>query len=88
MTEVGDEVQVAVLDRGIGLDGVASERIFEPFYRSEGARIAANGLGIGLALCQRVVTALGGRIWARPRDGGGAEIGFSLPVARDTDEPG
>lgn len=88
VTEVGDEVQVAVLDRGIGLDDVASERIFEPFYRSEAARTAANGLGIGLALCQRVVTALGGRIWARPRDGGGAEIGFSLPVARDTDEPG
>jgi PAS domain S-box-containing protein len=88
VTEVGREIQVAVLDRGIGLDDVASERIFEPFYRSEGARVAANGLGIGLALCQRVVTALGGRIWARPRDGGGAEIGFALPVALDPDEPG
>jgi PAS domain S-box-containing protein len=85
VTEVGDEVQVAVLDRGIGLDDDACERLFEPFYRSPAARSAANGLGIGLALCQRVVTALGGRIWARPRDGGGAEIGFALPVARDAD---
>jgi PAS domain S-box-containing protein len=88
VTEIGREIQVAVLDRGIGLDDVAAERIFEPFYRSEGARVAANGLGIGLALCQRVVTALGGRIWARPRDGGGAEIGFALPVALDPGEPG
>jgi PAS domain S-box-containing protein len=88
VTEVGDEVQVAVMDRGIGLDDVSTERIFEPFYRSDSARTAATGLGIGLALCQRVVSALGGRIWARAREGGGAEIGFALPVARDVVEPG
>jgi PAS domain S-box-containing protein len=86
VTEVDDEVQVAVFDRGIGLDAETAERLFEPFYRSTSARSAANGLGIGLALCQRVVTALGGRIWARPRDGGGAEVGFALPEARDPDE--
>lgn len=88
VTEVDDEVQVAVLDRGIGLDDVTSERMFEPFYRSTAARTAANGLGIGLALCQRVVATLGGRIWARARDGGGTEVGFALPVAKDPDEPG
>jgi PAS domain S-box-containing protein len=86
VTEVGDEVQVAVLDRGIGLDEDTSERLFEPFYRSTAARSTANGLGIGLALCQRVVTTLGGRIWARPRDGGGAEVGFALPLAHDPEE--
>jgi PAS domain S-box-containing protein len=88
VTEVGDEVQVAVMDRGIGLDDVSTERIFEPFYRADSARTAATGLGIGLALCQRVVSALGGRIWARAREGGGAEIGFALQVARDVVEPG
>jgi PAS domain S-box-containing protein len=87
VTEVDDEVQVAVLDRGIGIDAVTAERMFEPFYRSTAARTTATGLGIGLALCQRVVTALGGRIWARPRDGGGADIGFALPISKDVDEP-
>ena len=87
VTEIEGEIQVAVLDRGIGLDADTAERLFEPFYRSTSARSAANGLGIGLALCQRVVTALGGRIWARPRDGGGAEVGFALPLARDPDDP-
>jgi hypothetical protein len=33
------------------------------------------------------MAALGGRVWARPREGGGAEVGFALPVAIDPDDP-
>jgi PAS domain S-box-containing protein len=91
IAEAGDEVTVEVLDRGIGLDGAEVERLFETFFRSEPARTTANGLGIGLALCNRIVAALGGRIWARPRDGGGAVVGFALPIApepADTAETG
>jgi PAS domain S-box-containing protein len=83
ITTAGGEVLVEVLDRGIGLDDVEVEQLFEPFFRAEPARSAANGLGIGLALCQRIVAALGGRVWARPRDGGGAAVGFALPIAED-----
>jgi PAS domain S-box-containing protein len=79
VTVVGDEAVVLIADRGIGFGETPPERLFEPFYRSQEAKSAANGLGIGLALCQRVVLALGGRIWASPRQGGGAEIGFALP---------
>ena len=75
------EAQVLVLDRGIGLDGSDPELLFAAFYRAEAARIRAAGLGIGLAACRRVVESLGGRIWASPRDGGGAEFGFALPLA-------
>lgn len=67
-------------DRGIGFGDIAPEMLFEPFYRSKEAREAASGLGIGLALCKRIVGVLGGRIWAKPRDGGGAEISFALPI--------
>jgi PAS domain S-box-containing protein len=83
ISEAGDEVVVEVLDRGLGLADVDSARLFEPFFRAEPARSAANGLGIGLALCQRIVDALGGRVWARPRDGGGAAVGFALPIATE-----
>ena len=78
-----DAVEVRILDRGIGFEEGVSERLFEPFYRSEQARGAANGLGIGLALCRRIVDELGGRIWAQPRDGGGAVVAFALPLASD-----
>lgn len=81
----GGEVVVAVRDRGIGFGETPPEQLFQPFFRSEEAQFAATGLGIGLALCQRIVEALSGRIWAKPREGGGAEIGFALPIQHPTE---
>ncbi len=75
------EAQVLVLDRGIGLDGTDTEQLFTAFYRSESARSRSAGLGIGLAACKRVVESLGGRVWAAPREAGGSEFGFALPLA-------
>ena len=40
----------------------------------------AQGAGIGLFVCRRIVTSLGGTIWAKSRPEGGAEFGFSLPI--------
>ena len=76
-----DEARVRVLDRGLGLDDADPARLFSPFYRSSEAQRTASGLGLGLPVCDRIVTALGGRMWAAPRDGGGAEFGFALPLA-------
>lgn len=75
-----DEVVVRVLDRGRGLSGDESARVFEPFYRGAETASTASGVGIGLFVCQRLVEAMGGRIWTHPRDGGGSEFGFALPV--------
>jgi signal transduction histidine kinase len=80
---VSNEAHVLVLDRGIGIDEEEAGRIFTPFYRSEQARVQAAGAGIGLSVCRRVAESLGGRIWARPREGGGTEFGFALPLAPD-----
>jgi signal transduction histidine kinase len=74
------EVTVTVADRGPGIPEDEIEHLFEPFYRAPGARRRAAGLGIGLAVCKRLVEAQGGQIWARNRPDGGAEFGFSLPV--------
>jgi PAS domain S-box-containing protein len=77
----GDQAEVRVLDRGIGMDDADAARLFTPFYRTSAGKKFANGIGIGLAVCKRVVETQGGRIWARPREGGGAELGFALPLA-------
>ena len=75
------EACVRVLDRGIGIEDADTARLFTAFYRTEAAKMRSAGLGIGLAVCRRIVDSLGGRIWARPRDGGGTEAGFALPLA-------
>jgi PAS domain S-box-containing protein len=78
-----DEVHVVVLDRGIGVSEEEAAALFAPFYRTEAGKRHTNGLGIGLAVCKRIVEAHDGRIWAGPRAGGGSEIGFALRLAGD-----
>jgi PAS domain S-box-containing protein len=80
------EARVRVLDRGLGLGDADVERLFSPFYRSSEAQRTASGLGLGLPVCDRIVSALGGRMWAAPRDGGGSEFGFALPLAPTSGE--
>ena len=81
VAEGGDEgVIVRVLDDGPGIDAQTADRLFDLYYRAPAALVKAPGAGIGLFVCRRIVTALGGTIWARERVSGGAEFGFSLPV--------
>jgi signal transduction histidine kinase len=75
------EARVRVLDRGLGLGDADVDRLFTPFYRSVEAQRTAGGLGLGLPVCDRIVTALCGRMWAASREGGGSEFGFALPLA-------
>lgn len=79
----GNEARVTVRDRGIGIPDDNVDRLFTAFYRSDAARRLSGGLGIGLSASKHVVALLGGRIWAHPRDGGGSEFGFALPLAED-----
>ena len=61
---VGEDIRFAVADRGVGLRPDEYERIFEPFYRGDGAKAARpRGTGLGLAICKGIVEAHGGRIW-------------------------
>jgi PAS domain S-box-containing protein len=70
--------QFTVADRGIGLPEGDERQLFELFERGAGVGRVA-GVGIGLAVCRRIVTRHGGRIWCSRRPGGGAEFHFTLP---------
>ena len=72
-------VVISVRDRGPGVPTEDAERIFDPFFRSESSG-GVKGMGIGLAVCKRLIEAYGGRVWLTPHDGGGSDFSFSLPL--------
>jgi PAS domain S-box-containing protein len=80
-----DEVVVRIFDNGPGFPPDDTERLFDLFFRSEGTARAAPGAGIGLFVCARLIRAMGGRIWAANRPGGGAEFGFALRIRGEDD---
>jgi signal transduction histidine kinase len=76
-------VKVTVEDTGEGIDDDVARRMFDRFWRADSARNRfAGGSGLGLAIARGLVEAQGGRIWAEPRESGGARVSFTLPAAR------
>ncbi|HUP54820.1 MAG TPA: ATP-binding protein [Methylomirabilota bacterium] len=74
-----DEVSIRVEDDGPGIAPDEADQLFDLYFRSD-ASAPAPGSGIGLFVCRQLVAAMGGRIWAKSRESGGAEFGFSLPL--------
>jgi len=69
---------VTVRDRGPGIPEADLPHVFERFHRAVEAR-STPGSGLGLAIVEHIVTAHGGSVFAHNREGGGAEVGFTLP---------
>ena len=75
-----DQVQVFVEDNGAGIPESALDRIFGVFER---ASKDAEGSGVGLSICRRIIEEHGGRIWVESIEGRGATFTFTLPSARN-----
>ena len=76
----GDRVDVRIVDAGPGIPAAARAQIFQPFQRL-GDQPAGSGVGLGLAVAQGFVTALGGTIEIDDTPGGGTTFVISLPAA-------
>jgi signal transduction histidine kinase len=68
-------VKISVRDFGAGIDEAHREKLFEPFYTTKAA-----GMGMGLAISQRIIHAHGGSIQAENNPDGGATFYFTLPA--------
>lgn len=79
-TDDGEEVQIKVSDRGLGVAPSEQERIFEPFYRGKEAQAAQiHGNGLGLSLVKHIITAHGGRVSVESKAGQGSVFTLHLP---------
>jgi two-component system sensor histidine kinase/response regulator len=69
-----------VLDRGPGIPDAMKKAIFEKYSTQQPKSLSEDGgTGIGLTFCRLAVQALGGRIWAEDRPGGGSVFLVRLP---------
>jgi PAS domain S-box-containing protein len=69
-------IEVRFDDEGPGIEPDKVARIFEPFFTTKDT-----GVGMGLAVCMRIVTAHDGTLRASARQGGGCSMRVSLPAA-------
>jgi signal transduction histidine kinase len=72
----GDHVEVLVSDTGGGIAPENVARLFDPFFTTR-----ANGLGLGLFSCRRIVEDHGGELRVESAHGRGARFTVSLPAA-------
>jgi two-component system sensor histidine kinase MprB len=72
--------RIAVADHGPGIDEADRPRVFDRFYRADAAR-STPGSGLGLAIVEKIVDDHDGTVFVEETAGGGATVGFRIPVA-------
>lgn len=83
LEEVGEHFEVFVADQGRPASVEVLDRMFEPFFTTK-----AEGMGMGLAICKRLIEAMGGEMWARRNEGRGLRVGFRLRVFPEAEVQG
>jgi two-component system sensor histidine kinase KdpD len=72
---------ISVADRGPGIAGAETERIFEAFYHNSDHEPGTDGVGLGLAIARDLARAQGGDVTYAPRPMGGSVFTLQLPAA-------
>jgi PAS domain S-box-containing protein len=80
--EVGDAYEIYVEDNGIGFDEKYLDKIFQPFQRLHGRSSKYEGVGMGLAICMKIVARHGGKITAKSQVDKGSTFVVTLPANR------
>jgi two-component system, LuxR family, sensor kinase FixL len=73
-------IEIEISDTGPGLPPEVAAQLFKPFVTTK-----AHGMGVGLSICQSIIEAHRGRIWADPNPAGGTIFRFTVPG--ETAEP-
>ena len=77
-----DHVLFHVRDEGLGIPTEEQSRVFEKFYRVDPQMTrGVGGTGLGLYICNELVSRMGGHIWLESKAGEGSTFLFELPAA-------
>ncbi|MDP2916328.1 MAG: GAF domain-containing sensor histidine kinase [Dehalococcoidia bacterium] len=88
VSPVDCNVQIEVMDTGIGIPQQDLPKMFEDFYRASNNPAEVKGTGLGLSISRRIVEAHGGKIWVEspcPQTGNGTRFTFTLPTRHETE---
>ena len=73
------QILLSVSDVGVGLPRENADRVFDAFFTTK-----AEGTGMGLSICRRIIESHGGRLWACANTERGSTFHFTLPTAAST----
>lgn len=81
------QVETLIVDKGVGIPTAVVPTLFEKFQRNHRNRAQITGTGLGLYLSKTIVSAHGGEIWIKSKEGEGTTVGFTVqPFAQLADE--
>jgi signal transduction histidine kinase len=75
-----NSVKVSVSDTGPGIPAEYHIEVFDDFFRLPQNEAQTEGMGLGLAIARRLVSAMGGKIWVESELGAGAKFSFIVPL--------
>jgi two-component system phosphate regulon sensor histidine kinase PhoR len=78
----GDELQIEVIDTGLGIPENSLPHIFDRFYRVPDSEEEVEGTGLGLSIVKSIVEKHGGRILVESKVGQGSTFAFAVPVSQ------
>jgi signal transduction histidine kinase len=80
---VDGHASVAIADTGVGIDPTSTVRLFDALYTTKGG-----GLGLGLSICRKIISAHRGRLGAEKNVTHGMTFTFALPLHPSVQLPG
>ncbi len=75
------DVEICVVDEGVGIPGDTLNKIFDPLYQVDSStRRSLEGTGMGLAVAKDLIEAHGGSIYVKSTPGVGSSFYFMIPI--------